>query len=214
MTMVTVVDYDRGNLFSVCRGLQHCGAEVERTGSPERLLAAERLVLPGVGAFGDAAEELRRRDLFEPLREYAKNGRPFLGICVGMQLFFETSEEFGQHEGLGLIPGRVVEIPRAGRDGRPHKIPHIGWSEIIASSDSVTWDRTILDGAPTPTYCYFVHSFISVPTLQEHRLSDCEYGGRRISAVVRRDNLWGCQFHPEKSGGVGLHILKNCLALR
>ena len=131
-----------------------------------------------------------------------------------MQLFFETSEEFGHHEGLGLIPGRVVEIPRAGRDGQHHKIPHIGWSEIIASSNAVTWDRTILEGAPTPTYCYFVHSFMGVPAEQEHRLSDCEYGGHRIPAVVRRDNLWGCQFHPEKSGGVGLHILKNFLALR
>lgn len=213
MADVTVVDYDRGNLFSVSRSLEHCGAEIELTDSPARIKEAKRLVLPGVGAFGDAIEELRRRELIDPLREFAASGRPFLGICIGLQLMFDVSEEFGEHAGLGLIPGRVSPIPRTGANGQPHKTPHIGWSELVPPSDDTSWQGTILEGVESPVYCYFVHTYTAIPEEESHRLADCRYNGRRIAAAVRHGNLWGCQFHPEKSAATGLHMLRNFLDL-
>lgn len=210
---VTVVDYDRGNLFSVSRALQHCGAEVEVTDSPDRLATAKRVVLPGVGAFGDAMDELNRRGWTDPLKAYAQSGKPLFGVCIGMQVMFDESEEFGMHEGLGLIPGVVTAIPDTGCDGEPHKVPHIGWTEILPTSEAVSWRGTILDELPSPAYCYFVHSYAALPADEGDCLSECVYDGRRITAVVRRGSLWGCQFHPEKSGDVGLRIMKNFLAL-
>jgi glutamine amidotransferase len=210
-TKALVVDYGRGNLFSVGRALEHCGAEVEITDAPARIIEAERLVLPGVGAFGDAMEELQKRGLVEPIMEFAASGRPFLGICVGMQLMFDSSDEFGVHDGLGMIPGRVRTVPRHGVDGKSHKVPHIGWSELGPAAVRKSWYGTILDGLPAPAFCYFVHSFTAEPGDEAHRLADCHYNGQRLAATVRRDNLWGCQFHPEKSGEIGLHILRNFL---
>ena len=176
------------------------------------MLAAERLVLPGVGAFGDAMEALGRRGLIEPVQEYAKSGRPFLGICIGMQLMFDGGEEFGDHEGLGLIPGRVVAIPDTDAHGQPHKVPHIGWTRLDAPDTTPSWDDTILAGLSADDWVYFVHSFAAIPTDDRHRLADSDYGGRTISAVVRRGSLWGCQFHPEKSGSVGIAVLSRFLA--
>jgi glutamine amidotransferase len=210
---VTVIDYDRGNLFSVRKALEHCGAEVELTDSAERILAAERLVLPGVGAYGDAMAELGRRDLIGPVREYARSGRPFLGICIGMQLMFDGGEEFGDHKGLGLIGGNVVAIPDTAADGRPHKVPHVGWVRLERPNGGQCWDDTILGGLGSDDWVYFVHSFTAVPADDRHRLADSDYDGRVISAVVRRGSLWGCQFHPEKSGSVGIAVLGNFLAL-
>jgi imidazole glycerol-phosphate synthase subunit HisH len=209
---VIVIDYDRGNLLSVGRALEHCDGEVEITSSLAKIRDAERLVLPGVGAFGDAMEELQKREFVEHIKAFAAGGRPFLGICVGMQLMFESSDEFGRHEGLGLIPGRVQTVPSQRADGKPHKVPHIGWSELAPASAAQTWDGTILEGLPPPAYCYFVHSFAAEPADEAHRLADCHYNGQRLAAAVHRDNLWGCQFHPEKSGETGLHILRNFLA--
>ena len=202
---VTVIDYDRGNLYSVARAL-------ELISEPAKINSAERLVLPGVGAFGDAMEELRKRGLVEPIKAFAGSGRPFLGICVGMQLMFDGSEEFGLHEGLGMISGRVRTVPHSGVDGKPHKVPHIGWSELSPAFAGQGWEDTILEKLPPPAYCYFVHSFAAEPADEAHRLADCHYNGKRLAAAVRRDNLWGCQFHPEKSGETGLHILRNFLA--
>ena len=210
---VTVIDYDRGNLFSVTKAFEHCGAEVEVTQSAAGVLAAERLVLPGVGAFGDAMDALGRRGLIEPVREYAASGRPFLGICVGMQLMFDGGEEFGDHRGLGLIAGEVVAIPDTDADGRPHKVPHIGWTRLAAPNGRPSWDDTILAGLGADDWVYFVHSFTAAPADDCHRLADSDYGGRPISAVVRHGSLWGCQFHPEKSGPVGIAVLGRFLAL-
>ena len=210
---VTVIDYGRGNLFSVTKAFEHCGAEVEITQSAERVLAAERLVLPGVGAFGDAMEALGRRGLIEPVQEYAKSGRPFLGICIGMQLMFDGGEEFGDHQGLGLIAGRVVAIPDTDADGRTHKVPHIGWTRLDTARGGREWDGTILAGLGADDWVYFVHSFTAMPADDRHRLADSDYGGRRISAAVRLGSLWGCQFHPEKSGPAGIAVLSRFLAL-
>lgn len=213
MTRVLVVDYGVGNLLSVCRAFEACGATVELNGNPERIASAERLVVPGVGAFGDCMSELRRRDLIQPILEYVASGNPVLGICVGMQMMMRIGEEFGEHEGLGIAPGRVRAIPGTTSDGKPHKIPHIGWNALRKPSSTTVWDGTILDGVAPGTTCYFVHSFTAEPESDEHRLADCDYNGRRISAALRVGNVYGTQFHPEKSGQIGLRILSNFLAL-
>jgi glutamine amidotransferase len=208
---VLVVDYGVGNLLSVCRAFDACGAAVELTGSAMRIAAAERVVLPGVGAFGDCVHELERRELVQPILDFISSGRPLLGICVGMQMLLEVGEEFGEHRGLGVVPGRVRAIPATRADGTPHKIPHIGWNELRKPSTSTQWDGTILDGIPEGSSCYFVHSFTAEPIEARYRLADCDYDGRCVSAALRAGNVYGTQFHPEKSGELGLRILRNFL---
>jgi imidazole glycerol-phosphate synthase subunit HisH len=213
MAGVTIIDYGIGNLLSVARAFEHCGAAPVVTGSPEAIRAAELLVLPGVGAFADGMQGLRDRGLIGPIKEFAASGRPFLGICLGMQMMLDAGEEFGLHEGLGLIPGKVVAIPSTGTDGRPHKIPHIGWSPLELPAPAPSWAHTILEGIAPGAAAYFVHSYTAHPSDAGHRLADCHYDGRLISAVVRSGSLYGCQFHPEKSGEVGLAIVRNFLRL-
>jgi glutamine amidotransferase len=210
-TRVTVIDYGIGNILSVCRAFEQCGAEVLLTTSPSDVDKADRLVLPGVGAFSNGMAGLSAGGFVEPIRKYSMTSRPFLGICLGMQMMLEASEEFGLHEGLGLIPGNVVAIPPVGTDGKPHKIPHIGWNTLLPPTSTTNWNGTILAGIAAGTEVYFVHSFTAVPASPVHRLADCDYDGRVISAAVKCDNLYGCQFHPEKSGEAGLRIIKNFL---
>jgi glutamine amidotransferase len=211
---VTVVDYGMGNMFSVRRALEHCGAAVETTTDADCILAAERLVLPGVGAFADGMEGLRSRGLVKPLLEYASSHRPFLGICLGMQMLMSISEEFGKHQGLGLIPGRVIAIPSTGPRGAIRKIPHVGWSELVVPPTLPNWESTILADVPPRGAVYFVHSYAALPEDETHRLADTEYEGARICAAIRREAVHGCQFHPEKSGPVGLGILRRFVALK
>jgi glutamine amidotransferase len=206
---VTVVDYGLGNLLSVSRALEHVGARVQLSDSAAAIAAATHLVLPGVGAFRDGMSGLQQRDLIEPLRSYGRSGRPFLGICLGMQLLFEHSEEFGRQEGLGLIAGGVVAIPEVNPSGRPHKIPHIGWNELRMPAGRRTWEGSPLAGLAPETPMYFVHSFTADPAQAGDRLADCDYDGCRISAAVGHGSLYGCQFHPEKSGPAGLRILES-----
>jgi len=208
---VVIVDYDCGNLFSVKRAFEHSGASVTFSNDPNKISSANRLILPGVGAFGDAAKRLRDLELFEPILKFAMTQRPMLGICVGMQLLFDNSDEFGDHTGLGIIPGVVTEIPKTRTDGESHKIPHIGWNQLVAGEAGNSWDGTLLDGFGRPTHCYFVHSFNGLPTDPIHQVADCIYGGHRIAAMVRKDYITGCQFHPEKSGPQGLEIIRNFL---
>ena len=208
---VVVADYGIGNLLSVQRALEHCGADVERTDCPERLANADRLVVPGVGAFGNCIGELRRRNLVEAISSFARTGRPYLGICVGMQMMLESSEEFGRHEGLGLIAGRVVAIPPRAGDGQPHKIPFIGWAPL-RRPENADWSNTILATVKPGEATYFVHSFAAVPAVEGTELAYYEYDSHRITAAIRSGSLFGCQFHPEKSGPVGLRILTQFLA--
>lgn len=212
---VTIVDYDVGNLLSVKRAFENFGASVTLTGDQKVIADAERLILPGVGAFGDCIRALRLRNLVEPIKAYAGTGRPFLGICVGMQLLFDRSEEFGIHEGLGLIPGAVVAIPKTGAEGQPHKIPHIGWNAIKTPEGfkKAHWRGTILDNVEPGASVYFVHSYTAQPDVAADRLADAIYNSRLISAAVRRDQITGTQFHPEKSGPVGLSMIKRFLEL-
>lgn len=204
---ITVVDYGIGNIFSVLRALEHAGSTPELSSDPDEIRSADRVVLPGVGAFANGMEGLRSRNLVEPLREFAKSGKPLLGICLGMQMLVDESEEFGTHQGLGLIPGKVVAIEARDEDGKRLKIPHIGWSPLTAPN--ADWSGSPLRDVPEGSSAYFVHSFTVVPASDESRLADTTYGDCRISAAVRKDNVSGCQFHPEKSGEVGLRIIRN-----
>jgi len=205
---VVVVDYGAGNLHSVARALRHEGADVVVSSAPDEVSRANRLVLPGVGAFADAMQELSRRNLVEPVKRFLEAERPFLGICVGMQMLLGESMEFGRHAGLGVVPGTVVRIPA----DRGVKVPHVGWSSIRPSREGA-WNGTCLAGLEEQApMVYFVHSYNAEPEDEEHRLADAWHGDIRICAAVRRHSAVGVQFHPEMSGAVGLAILRRFLS--
>ena len=209
---ITVIDYGAGNLLSVQRGFEHCGARVTMTADPAAILASTRLVLPGVGASRNAMETLHRLDLVAAIQAVAARGTPVLGICLGMQLLLDSSEEFGSTQGLGLIPGSVIAIPDVTTAGETQKIPHIGWSSLELSPGRRDWQGTILQDIIAGEAAYFVHSYMAMPQDSHHRVADCQYGGHAVSATICRDHITGCQFHPEKSGEVGLKILRQfCL---
>ncbi len=195
--MIAVVDYGAGNLHSIQRALERQGLEVRIIDAPGALDDAQALVVPGDGAFGPAIARLRALGFVNPIRSYVRAGRPFLGVCLGMQLLFEQSEEGGVHEGLGLLPGQVVRLP----DGV--KIPHMGWNQLRLLQPS-----PLLERLEAGAYVYFVHSFHPIPTDPGLVAATTEYGGE-IAAVVGRQNIWATQFHPEKSGPVGIQILAN-----
>lgn len=210
---VTLIDYGVGNLLNVVRALEHVGADViiVESGSSE-LNNAERVVLPGVGAFPDGMREMRSRGFIEPLLEFAAKERPMMGICLGMQMLLESSSEFVDTPGLGLINGTVGLIPRLGSNGKPHKVPHIGWNSLTRPSGAI-WEHGILGNLATNAAMYFVHSFMANPDDSGHRLAEYDYDGINVCAAVRKGNLYGCQFHPEKSGKSGLQILENFIHL-
>jgi len=208
---VAVIDYGMGNLLSVRRGLEHCGAAVTVTADHNAILSAPRVVLPGVGAFGDGMAELCRQGLDAVVREIASRGTPLLGICLGMQMLLDESEEFGATTGLSLIPGRVVPVPSTTIDGHPQKIPHIGWNALVLPNGRESWEGTLLHAIKPGEEVYFVHSFMAFPVDPGHRVADCLYGDIPVSAAIGRENVFGCQFHPEKSGDVGLEVLKRFL---
>ena len=208
---VTVIDYGVGNLLSVKRGLEKCGAKVILTSDPKIILDSSRVVLPGVGAFSNAITTLKSLGLVEVLYELAKRKTPLLGICLGMQLLLEESQEFGLSEGLGLIPGRVISVPNKTISGEKQKIPHIGWSPI-ENSHNKGWENTLLKDNKVGDSAYFIHSFMAIPSNPDNLIAECNYGGIRIAAVIGKDQITGCQFHPEKSGEIGLKILRNFCA--
>lgn len=213
MTEVTVIDYGVGNLLSVQRGLEHCGAQVTVTGDPESILKAARVVLPGVGAFARGMGELRRAHLDGVVREVASRGTPLLGICLGMQMLLDESEEFETTPGLGIVPGRVTAIPTRNPAGGQQKVPHVGWGSLVPSDGGSAWEGGLLKTVNSGDAVYFVHSFMAAPSMPEHRIADTHYGGVQVSAVIQKDRVFGCQFHPEKSGAVGLRILGSFLSL-
>ena len=210
---VTVIDYGLSNLLSVRHALEHFGAEVELTGDPAAVLAAGALVLPGVGAFRDGMQGLERLGLIGPIRQKAAAGTPLLGICLGMQMLFDQSEEFGSWQGLGLVPGKVVRIPAEAADGARQKVPHIGWEGLLPAGGRTDFAGTVLSGVCPGGECYFIHSYEAKPADEADRLADALYGGRRVCAAVQRGNVVGTQFHPEKSGPVGLAILEGYLGM-
>ncbi len=197
---VAIIDYGVGNLFSLCSSLQSIGADAVVTPDPAIIRRASRIILPGVGAFADAAAKLRATGLDQVLCEEAARGKDIMGICLGMQMLFDKSYEYGEHDGLGLIPGRV--IPMAGYIPEGLKIPHIGWNPLILKGDKHPLFRYLNEG----DCVYFVHSYFATDC-EESVIATAEYG-RELTAAVARGNVMGCQFHPEKSGKVGLSILK------
>lgn len=197
--MIAIVDYGVGNLFSLARSFAAIGVEVEITADPEKLRSADKILLPGVGAFGDAADKLRATGLDKVVIEQANAGKPLMGICLGMQLLFDEGLEYGCHKGLGLIPGRVISISEVIPKGL--KIPHMGWNGLNFQKESPLLSK-IKDG----DCVYFVHSFCAVDC-DDAVIATAEYGAP-VTAAVQKDNVFGCQFHPEKSGTVGLDILR------
>lgn len=209
MSRVTVIDYGLGNLHSVEKALRHVGAEVEVSDRPQQISQAELLVLPGVGAFSDGMNELRSRELVEPIHQFVASGRPLLGICLGMQLLLGHSEEFGDHAGLGLIPGRVTQL-----HAQPGwKIPHVGWNRLVEPAPG-RWRGTLLEDFTSSDMVYFVHSFVAEPAQPVDRLAVTPFGELFATAAVQHQNLTGFQFHPEKSGQAGLAMLKKFVAAR
>lgn len=212
-TRVTIVDYGMCNLLNVARAFEYCGALVTVTDDPKAAGYADRLVVPGVGAFSDSIKELVELGFDDAIRGFVDKGRPIFGICVGMQILFEASEEFGEHAGLGILAGRVKSVPRVDEIGRPQRVPHIGWNHLVEPEGGRDWRCTLL--APmvgVQPAVYFVHSYSAVPTQSSDRLADCLYGGHRICAAVQRNNLMASQFHPERSGPVGLAMIRQFLA--
>jgi imidazole glycerol-phosphate synthase subunit HisH len=204
-SVIGVVDYGMGNLRSVSKALESLGFQTLVSGDPKALSSCRGIVFPGVGAFRDCMGNVVRQGLLPFLREYLAEGRPFLGICVGMQLLFSGSEEFGRHEGIGFFPGNVVRFPgdMPARDGGVLKVPHMGWNDV-----EVVGDPPALRGIPTGTYFYFVHSYYAVPSIPGDVTCRSTYGVP-FAAAVSRGNRLAVQFHPEKSQAAGLQLLGN-----
>lgn len=215
--MIALIDYGISNLRSVHKAFEHVGREVTLVDTPERLAQADRLILPGVGAFPAGMKGLQERGLIEPIRRAAHDGKPLLGICLGMQLLFESSNELGETEGLGLLPGRVTRIKRQAAGANADaafrippitlKIPHTGWNQL-----DVVRDHPLVHELASGSYAYFVHSYAVYPAQREIVLATTDYGGS-FASIVGQGQVCGLQFHPEKSQAVGLKLLKNFLSL-
>lgn len=195
--MIAVIDYGMGNLRSVTKALEKLGYDPLITDDPEKLKVASGVILPGVGAFGDAMENLRAYNFIPAINDYVASGKPFLGICLGMQILFESSTEMGEHTGLGLIPGKVVKF--VGN----FKIPQMGWNNLTLKQE-----HPVFAGVKSGEYVYFVHSYHALAADQSHVLATTDYYSD-VTAIVGRDNVIGMQFHPEKSSSTGLRLLEN-----
>ncbi|MBI5233269.1 MAG: imidazole glycerol phosphate synthase subunit HisH [Deltaproteobacteria bacterium] len=201
MDRVAVVDYGLGNLFSMERALRFLDIEPLISADPRCIRKAGRIILPGVGAFGQAMSNLKEKGLDEAICETMHNGAVKLGICLGMQLLMTESEEHGLHKGLDLVPGRVMRFPSG-------KVPQVGWNELLMPGHVRSWEGTLLQRVPSNSAMYFVHSYMAAPEQREDILAETVYEDIRYPSVIKRTNIYGCQFHPEKSARLGLDILK------
>ena len=197
--MIAIIDYDAGNMMSVIKAFQHLGETVEITSDRARILSADKVVLPGVGAFGDAMKSLQASGLPDTIREVVRQGQPFLGICLGMQLLFDSSEESPGVPGLGILPGRILRIPE--QEGL--KVPHMGWNNLTVNPDS-----RLLAGIGEEPYVYFVHSYY-LQAEDPRDVAASTFYSVKIHAAAEHGNIFACQFHPEKSSETGLRILRN-----
>ena len=203
--MIGIVDYNMGNLASVINAFEIVGADIAVESDPLKLKEYEKLILPGVGAFGDAMEHLKSNGMDEAVKEYANSGKPLLGICLGMQLLFDSSEEFGEHKGLGLIEGKIVAFDESKFDTKL-KVPHMGWNELFVQNDT-----SLFNGLDKEFYLYFVHSYHAVCD-DKYVIGKTFYGYEFVSAV-NKENIYGIQPHPEKSHENGLKIIENFVKL-
>ena len=210
--MIAIIDYGVGNLFSLASSLKSLGLETKVTRDAAAIRAADHIILPGVGAFADAMAKLEATGLVPVIKQEVEH-KPLLGICLGMQLLFEKSYEYGERTGLGLIPGRVVRIPDVDADGSPQRVPHISWNPLYPAGGRTDFSGTALQNVQPGQECYFIHSYEAKPAAEEYRLADTVYGGRKVCAAAQKGCVIGTQFHPEKSGPVGLGIIKAYLDL-
>ena len=201
--MIAIIDYGMGNLRSVAKAFETVGHQALVTRDPLKIANASHVVLPGVGAFGDCMENLRRYELIEPIRQSISSGKPFLGICLGLQLLFTKSEEFGENLGLGIFPGTVKRFPDSSSISEGLKIPHMGWNTLIVQKSA-----PLLESIPFESYVYFVHSYFVVPEHESMICTTTTYGVPFVSSVWK-DNVFASQFHPEKSQNVGLQLFRN-----
>ena len=206
---IAIIDYGIGNVRSILSAFENQGANVFLTSDKGEILKSDGLVLPGVGAFSHGMENLKSYDLVDAIKEYAISDRPFMGICLGMQLLFEESEEFGETKGLGLILGKVVKLPT--KDNQNENLPHVSWNKL--NSNKVPWKNTILADTEEGSDMYFVHSFVAQPRDSYNILSLTEYLNYHFCSSVKKGNIYGCQFHPEKSGPTGLKIINNFIRM-
>lgn len=204
MTAITIIDYGMGNLRSVQKAIEKSGAEATISADPREIANAEKVILPGVGAFRDAIDALRQHDMISMIHDVAAAGKPLLGICLGLQLLFDVSYEDGEFEGLGIIPGKVVKF-----DLPPEfKIPHMGWNQLSSRADN----NPLMNDISADAWFYFVHSYYVVPTDDSWTACRTDYGGD-FTSMIRKDNVLATQFHPEKSQTAGLQLLKNFVAM-
>ena len=204
---VTIIDYGCGNILNLARAIKFLGYEVDITRDKNKIINSTHVILPGVGAFGNAMRQIEKYNLFNIILEYAKSNKPLLGICLGMQILHTESYEFGVHKGLGLIEGKVIKI--SNKKNTKVKIPHMGWNEIYPSNNKKGWKNKILKNSLIGKSFYFVHSFICITKDHDSTIAVSNYSNISIPAVVATGNIFGCQFHPEKSADNGLAILKN-----
>lgn len=209
-TSVVVIDYGIGNVFSVLHALERLDVNGVLTSNPTRIMDADKVILPGVGAFGRAANRLADMGLDRVIHDYVGTGKPFLGICVGMQLLMDVGEEFGEHAGLGIIPGRVRKLSAVDENGNACRIPLIGWTAVEEARPGA-WDDTPFSREAGRNAFYFVHSFHAEVTNPEHQIATHRLGDAAITSAVRRDNVFGVQFHPERSAETGQEFLAGFL---
>ena len=211
MKTLSIIDYEAGNLLSVKRAIEHLGLKVNLIQDKQDVKKADRIILPGVGAFGACMERFESMNLTDELLTFIlEDQRPFLGICLGMQMMLSKSYEFGEHAGINIIEGNVEKIsPDFNNDKK--RIPHISWAPL--NKNNIPWDNTILDSIDEGSCVYFVHSYEAKPKVNSFVLSEVNYYDDKLAGVIGKDNYWGCQFHPEKSGDVGLNILRNFVNL-
>ena len=214
-SQIAIIDYGMGNLYSVKRACEQAGISPVVTCDKAAILNAAAAILPGVGAFGNAMQNLKKNDLIIPIKEFIESGKPFMGICLGMQLLMSASEEFGYHEGLDVIKGMVVEFPSAGDNNKKIKVPQVGWNRITAPTESSRglWPKTPLKNIKDGAFMYFVHSFYTKPFDAQKVLSISNYEGIEYCSSILWKNVFACQFHPERSAHDGLKIYKNFLSI-